>query len=106
MPVLRDGFRNAGRRQHRGVVLDPQTLRHHVGVERFEAGETLQRPLEDRHFFVAVHALDPEDRFGVDLTDLAAALITRLGADEPRPPASAALSCTCVTASRRSSTMC
>ena len=40
-----------------------------VGVERLEPGQPLQRALEDRHFLVAVHALDLEDRLGVDLAD-------------------------------------
>ena len=38
--------------------------------ERFEPGQPLQPPLEDRHLLVAVHPLDPEDRLGVDLADL------------------------------------
>ena len=64
---LRDGFGDARRRQLRGVVLDAQPLADDVGVERLEAGQPLQAALEDRDFFVAVHALDAEDRFGVQL---------------------------------------
>ncbi len=32
-------------------------------------GQPLQAVLEDRHLFVAVHALDLEDRLGVQLAD-------------------------------------
>jgi hypothetical protein len=39
-------------------------------MERFEPGEALQPPLEDRDLLVAVHALDLEDRLGVDLANL------------------------------------
>ena len=46
-----------------------QPLAEHVGVERLEPRQPLQAPLEDRHFLVAVHALDLEDRLGVELAD-------------------------------------
>ena len=90
---LRDGFGDARRRQPGGVVLDVQALRHDVGVERFEAGQPLQRALEDRDFLVAVHPLDLEHRLGVELAD---------GAGGHRAPPSS----TCVSASRSSSMMC
>ena len=41
-----------------------------IGVDRLHARELLQALFENGHFFVAVHPLDPEDRFGMDLTDL------------------------------------
>ena len=73
---LRHGFGDAGGRQLRRVVLDPQSLADDVGVERLEPGERLQPVLEDRDLLVAVHALDLEDRFGVQLAD---------GTDQPWP---------------------
>ena len=42
-----------------------------VRVERLEPGEPLQSLLEDGDFLVAVHALDLEDRLGVQLADRA-----------------------------------
>ena len=66
---LRDGFGDPGGRQLGGVVLDPEALADDVGVERFEAGERLQTLLEDRDFLVAVHALDLEDRLGVQFAN-------------------------------------
>ena len=66
---LRDGFRDRSGRQLCRVVLDPESLPHHVGVERLEAREPFQPALEDRHFLVAVHALDLERRLGVQLAD-------------------------------------
>ena len=57
----------------RGVVLDAEALADDVRVERLEPGQPLQPPLEDRHLLVAVHALDLEDRFGVQLADRAGA---------------------------------
>ena len=68
-PGLRDGFGNPRGRELGGVVLDPQALAHHVGVERLEPGERLETMLEDRDFLVAVHALDLEDRLGVQLAN-------------------------------------
>ena len=59
----------------RGVVLDTQPLADDVGVERFEPRQPLQPALEDRHLLVAVHALDPEDRLGVQLADGARSVI-------------------------------
>ena len=46
-----------------------EPLADHVGVERLEPGERLQPVLEDRDFLVAVHPLDLEDRFGVQLAN-------------------------------------
>ncbi len=66
---LGHGFGNPRGRQLRRVVLDPQPLADHVGVERFEPGERLQPMLEDRDFLVAVHPLDLEDRLGVQLAN-------------------------------------
>ena len=66
---LSDSFRNSRGRQLRGVVLDAQALADDVGVEGFEPRQPLEAMLEDRHLFVAVHALDLEDRFGVQFAD-------------------------------------
>jgi hypothetical protein len=66
---LRHGFRDVARRQPRGVVLHTHPLREHVGVQRLETVEPPEPALQNRHLFVAVHALDLEDRLGVDLAD-------------------------------------
>ena len=84
----RHRFGDTRRRQNGGVVLHPKPLSHDVGVERFQAGQPLQRALEDRHLLVAVHALDLEHRLRVDLAD------GTLGGHRTPP------SCTCVMATR------
>ena len=66
---LRDGFSDAGGGELRRVVLDLQALTDDVGVERLEAGQLRQAPLEDGDLFVTVHPLDLEDRFRVQLAD-------------------------------------
>ena len=68
---LRDGLGDGGGAQPGGVVLHAQALAEHVGVERFEAGQVAETPLEDGDFLVTVHPLDLEDRLGVDLADRA-----------------------------------
>jgi hypothetical protein len=73
---LRDRFGNSRGRQFGGVVLDPQSLADDIGVEGLEPGQRFQTMLEDHHLFVAVHALDLEDRFGVQLADRAAAHVS------------------------------
>src|SRR5262249_7374882 len=70
-PRLRDRFRNGHRGQLRRVVIDVHALPENVGVQRLEPRELLQTFFEDRHFLVAVHALDLERRLGVELADLA-----------------------------------
>ena len=73
--------------------LHVQALADEVGGDRLEAGKRLQPALEDDDLFVAVHALDAEHRFGVQLArrrrrPSAVAAITRPAAgllDVPQP---------------------
>ena len=67
MPVCPTASTIAAVRQLGGVVFDVQPLADDVGRHRLQAGERLQPALEDDHFLVAVHALDAEDRFRVQL---------------------------------------
>ena len=55
---------------------------------RLEPGERLQPPLEDHDLLVAVHALDPEHGFGVEL---AVAQVTLAGRGHQRAVLAAAL---------------
>ena len=68
---LRHRFRDEAGTELGGVVLDAEALAEHVRVERLEPRETLQSLLEDGDLLVAVHALDLEDRLGVQLADRA-----------------------------------
>ena len=64
---LADGIDHRGRRQPGGVVLHVQPLADEVGRHGLEPVQRLQPPLEDDHLLVAVHPLDAEDRFRVQL---------------------------------------
>jgi hypothetical protein len=83
-PGLRHGFGDRRRGQAGGVVLDAQPLADHVRVERLEAREALEPPLEDGHLLVAVHPLDLEGRFGVQLADRAGRRAHRPGSCDVR----------------------
>ncbi len=66
---LSDGLCNSRGGELGGVVLNAQALADDVGVEGLEPGQSLEAMLEDRHFFVAVHALDLEDRLSVQFAN-------------------------------------
>ena len=66
-PGLADRVHHVGRGQLCRVILDVQALADHVGGHRLETGQRLQPPLQDDDFLVAVHALDAEHRFRVEL---------------------------------------
>ena len=51
------------------VVLHVKPLPHEIRGDRLEAHERLQASLENDHLLVAVHPLDAEDRFRVQLAD-------------------------------------
>ena len=66
---LRDRLDDRRRRQLRGVVPHAQPLPDEVGHDVLEPGQRFQPALENRDFLAAIHAVDLEDRLGVDLAD-------------------------------------
>ncbi len=98
-PGVGDGVGDRGGRELRRVVLDVQPLGHHVRGEGLDARQRLEAALDERHLFAAVHALDLERRFGVQLADRAGGHGYSRG--RPRP-----LSCTCSSPCSNRRTMC
>ena len=47
------------------VILNVQALAHQVSRDRLDSAQRSQSALEDDHFFLTVHSLDPEHRFSV-----------------------------------------
>ena len=72
---LRDRLDDRRRRQLRGVVAHAQPLADEVGHEVLEPRQRLQPALEDRDLLAAIHAVDLEDRLGVDFADGAGDLL-------------------------------
>jgi hypothetical protein len=83
-----DGVGDHRCREAGGVVLHVQPLPDHVGGKILEADQVLEAALEQRDLLAAVHPLDLEGRFGVQLADGADRHQARLARDSAR-------SCTC-----------
>ncbi len=66
---LRHRLDNRSRRQLRGVVSHAQPLPDEVGHDVLEPRQRFQPALEDRDFLAAIHAVDLEDRLGVDFAN-------------------------------------